>query len=241
VNKPDIEFQEWPKIARFSREVIVTEKIDGTNAQIYIPEPGELQCECGIYSSNKWHLSGNHAMGQCDIWHDGDPCMKRCTCTSFRPKDRIYAGSRTKWITPQDDNMGFANWVWKNQDELLQLGPGHHYGEWWGKGIQRGYGVPDKRFSLFNVSRWGDTRGGPVDGGTDKRPVCCGVVPTLWRGNMDLLDAALGVVLNDLRTIGSQAAPGFMKPEGVVIFHVAANMSFKKTLEKDEQPKGMSK
>ena len=30
------EFMGFPKIARYSREVIVTEKIDGTNACIYI-------------------------------------------------------------------------------------------------------------------------------------------------------------------------------------------------------------
>ena len=29
-----------------------------------------------------------------------------------------------------------------------------------------------------------------------------------------------------------------MNPEGVVVFHVAANLCFKKTLEKDEEPKG---
>lgn len=41
-----------------------------------------------------------------------------------------------------------------------------------------------------------------------------------------------------LRDEGSVAAPGFMKPEGIVVFHVAAGVSFKKTLEKDDQPKG---
>lgn len=38
---------------------------------------------------------------------------------------------------------------------------------------------------------------------------------------------------------GSVAAPGFMKPEGIVIFHVQGNFGLKKTLEKDEVPKGM--
>ena len=36
------EFKEWPKIPRLSKEMVVTEKIDGTNGVIYIPEiPGE--------------------------------------------------------------------------------------------------------------------------------------------------------------------------------------------------------
>ncbi len=34
--------------------------------------------------------------------------------------------------------------------------PATYFGEWWGSGVQRGYGLQkgDKRFSLFNVSRW---------------------------------------------------------------------------------------
>lgn len=36
---------------------------------------------------------------------------------------------------------------------------------------------------------------------------------------------------------GSVAAPGFANPEGVVIYHTAGNVLFKKTLIKDEIPK----
>lgn len=175
------EFVGFPKIARFNREVIVTEKIDGTNAQIFISEDGEFQ-----------------------------------------------AGSRTRWITPENDNHGFARWAYEHKAELLMLGPGRHFGEWWGSGIQRGYGLAngDKRFSLFNVQRWGCT---------DPLPPCCGVVPILWRGN--LLDLDLDDVVNDLIANGSVAAPGFMKPEGVVVFHVAACVGFKRTIEKDDEHK----
>ena len=42
-----------------------------------------------------------------------------------------------------------------------------------------------------------------------------------------------------LSRAGSVAAPGFMNPEGIVMFHIAANVCFKKTIEKDEQPKGV--
>ena len=31
---PNIPYIEFPKIARYSREVVVTEKIDGTNGQV---------------------------------------------------------------------------------------------------------------------------------------------------------------------------------------------------------------
>jgi len=52
-----------------------------------------------------------------------------------------------------------------------------------------------------------------------------------------MVDAAL----HALQTGGSFAAPGFMKPEGVVVFHIAGNVGFKKTIEKDEEPKSLSR
>lgn len=175
-------FVEFPKMARLSREVIITEKIDGTNAQICITEDGQF-----------------------------------------------LVGSRTRWITPQDDNFGFAAWAYANKDELLKLGVGSHFGEWWGTGIQRNYGLQEKRFSLFNVSRWSDP---------DVRPACCHVVPELSRGVFHTGTAEC--VLQMLREEGSKAAPGFMKPEGIVIYHVAGGVGFKKTLEKDEMPKALA-
>jgi LexA DNA binding domain len=47
--------------------------------------------------------------------------------------------------------------------------------------------------------------------------------------------------LDFLRSDGSAAAPGFMRPEGVVIFHTASGALFKQTIEKDEEPKGRGK
>lgn len=140
----------------------------------------------------------------------------------------ILAGSRTKWITPAEDNYGFAKWVEAHREELITgLGPGTHYGEWWGAGIQRRYDLAEKHFSLFNTHRWGDDA---------VRPACCGIVPVLAQG-MDIravAEEALGI----LRKEGSRAARGFMKPEGVVLFHSASEALFKVTLENDESPKG---
>ena len=175
------DFVGFPKIARLSREVIVTEKIDGTNAQVYIEEDGAT----------------------------------------------IHAGSKGRWLTLENDNFGFARWVEEHREELLRLGPGRHFGEWWGSGIQRNYGLKGKVFSLFNVTRWTDDA---------LRPACCRVVPIIHRGFF-ATDAIEGC-LTGLRLLGSLAAPGFMRPEGIVVFHTAANVGFKKTLEKDEQPKG---
>jgi len=178
------EFQGFNKIARFSRLAIVTEKIDGTNAQIYIGKDGEF-----------------------------------------------LTGSRNRWITPEDDNHGFSAWAHANKDELMKLGPGRHFGEWWGKGIQRGYGLKEKRFSLFNTERW-LVPGDAEDGKKQHLPECCRLVPILWEGWFDELD--MGSLMSHLSRVGSYAAQGFMQPEGIVIFHTAANVSFKKTFSQDE-------
>ena len=166
-------------MARLSREVVCSEKIDGTNAQVYITDDGQ-----------------------------------------------IFAGSRNRWITVEKDNFGFAAWVEKNKEELLKLGPGRHFGEWWGPGIQRGYGFKEKRFSLFNVSKWHP----------DNTPTCCHVVPILYRGPFDT--QIIKEVMDELDRNGSKACPGFMRPEGIIIYHTAANVAFKKTFESDETGKG---
>lgn len=64
-----IEFTPFPKIARLNRTVVVTEKIDGTNAAVGVTEDGV-----------------------------------------------VYAQSRKRVITPEQDNFGFATWV-RDKDE----------------------------------------------------------------------------------------------------------------------------
>ena len=175
------EFRAFPKIARLNRDIIITEKIDGTNAAIGVTKEGVA-----------------------------------------------YAQSRTRIITPENDNFGFAGWVKKNADLLVDtLGVGLHFGEWWGLGIQRGYGLVERRFSLFNASKW-----------VEPLPLAAlRVVPVLYEGPMST--AAIEEALDLLRFTGSFAEPGYMKPEGIVIFHTGGlNNMFKVTLENDDKPKG---
>ena len=54
----------------------------------------------------------------------------------------------------------------------------------------------------------------------------------LYRGIFDTAFIASTMTL--LGGTGSRAVPGFERPEGVVIYHEAARMMFKKTFEKDE-------
>jgi len=144
------------------------------------------------------------------------------SCVVIDEHEDIYAQSKNRIITPDNDNFGFAQWVIDNREDLSCLGIGYHFGEWWGNGIQRGYGIREKRFSLFNVIQLENR----------KVPDCCSLVPVLYRGIFDT--DAVYHVMADLMSGGSRASPGFMNPEGVVIYHISANISFKKTITNDE-------
>lgn len=196
-------FKPFPKIPRFNCDIIITEKIDGTNAIVYVSEP----------------VAGDK---------DGQ---------------QVTAGSCNRWLTEKDDNFGFAAWVQDNSEDLKKLGPGYHYGEWWGYGIQRGYGCkakegiygkPERYFSLFNVTRWHYE---------SMPPGCCEVVPILYRGpfKWDKIEECM----MELKHWGSQAA-NYTDPEGIVIYHSAGrgeagNHCYKITCKGDEQAKTMVK
>lgn len=171
--------------------------------------------------------------GQISITPTNEEALSDENAIAHKDGFSMFAGSRSRWITPTMDNYGFAGWVFDNHEELFKLGEGRHFGEWWGSGIQRRYDLTgsDKRFSLFNADRWKD--------GFGIRPTCCSVVPTIFVGQFttDAVDDALNI----LRDKGSFASPGFMNPEGIIVYLVAARSSFKVTLEKDDQPKSMSK
>ncbi len=169
------EFVEFGKIPRLNRPCVISEKIDGTNAQVHVLDDGT-----------------------------------------------VLAGSRTRYLTLESDNFGFAAWVKENESELRGLGPGRHYGEWWGKGIQRGYGLDHRRFSLFNTSRWNE----------GNKPACCHVVPVLGAIEGPAPSTTFHYC-NLLKEHGSQAAPGFMNPEGVVVFHTHSGHLYKVTFDSD--------
>ena len=191
-------FTEFAKIARLSRNCVITEKIDGTNGSILIAD------DLAPFA-----------------FPDGAGEVP------------FLVGSRNRWLTVAADNFGFARWAYANVDELLKLGPGQHFGEWWGSGIQRRYGLTEKRFSLFNTARWLPAQ---AEG---KLPACVSIVPVLFEGifSSTAVDEALALLVRE----GSKAAPGFMDPEGVVIYQTAGRCYFKKTIKKDEEPKGVAR
>lgn len=198
------DYPKFGSISRRYRPITITEKIDGTNGLIHIQ-----RCED---DSDKWGL---------------------CIGNGFH----IRAGSRNRWLTEQDDNFGFAKWVTENHLTLVDdLGEGMHYGEWWGSGIQRGYGLTngEKRFSLFNTSRWG------IPEMTNFTTPNLTVVPTMY-ANWPNSDAVIHEALETLRIRGSFASEGFMKPEGIVIWHQQGRFYEKVTLENDGIPKSKVK
>lgn len=208
-------FQEFPKIPRLRKGMVVTEKIDGSNAQVFVIKKAEHPDNSGFDIQNIVYENEEFA---------------------------IWAGSRNRWLQPGKDNFGFAGWVLENGEQLTRLGPGRHFGEWWGQGIQRGYGLTERRFSLFAVHRWYSEhnllKGTYVDETTTSirlppsAPECCYVVPVLYTGRFNL--AEVEQCMDDLKARGSAAAP-FMDPEGVIVYHEAAKQYFKHLF--DPKPK----
>lgn len=201
-----MEFQRWPSIPRMSKEwVYVTEKIDGSNAAIRI-RPFDI---------------------------NDDRSEQLDTIAIDGVKYTLWVQSRTRFLGPtkETDNFGFARWVYDNAVEIVKvLGPGDHYGEWWGSKIQRGYGMTngERKFSLFNAKRWYETLHS-----VESRSAVDGllIVPTLYDGRYYDFNAL--EVAEELRTNGSRIVPGF-PAEGMIVYNREAKSSYKVLLENDE-------
>ncbi len=196
------EFEPFAKIPRLKRELVITEKLDGTNSQIMIT-------------------------------YDAPPIKAEGMVVAHCPETSrwMMAGSRKRWICPEGslvgqkgtDNFGFARWVQDNAKELFKLGEGRHYGEWYGQGIQRGYGLDGKRFALFNTARWGAHN--------PDTPACCEVTQLIQdvEGPIPTAEEALGYLFEH----GSFSVPGYHNPEGIVVYHTASRGLFKMTFGMD--------
>lgn len=207
-----IEFKAWPKTPRLFREVIVTEKIDGTNSAVIIQELEDFA--------------------------DADP-MNGLTIVERDGKYyEVAAQSRNRLIFPgkTTDNYGFAGFVQKNAEELFDLlGPGRHYGEWWGKGIQKRYqnahaGI--RGFALFNTEKHKDLHAWlPMDGGID---VLVEPVHVLYQGPFS--EEEIRGTLEQLKKYGSWTSP-LDSSEGIVIFHTQSRQTYKVTLDGNDAGK----
>lgn len=133
--------------------------------------------------------------------------------------------SRQRLISPGDDNFGFAFWVYDNEEALLGLGDGYHFGEWAGPGIQKNpHNLPEKRFYLFNTFR-------PVESLPE------GVVyqvPVLYQG--DYSSEAVERIIYELKSGGSKITPDGTtsnkgKAEGIILYFHDTRSYLKWTFE----------
>lgn len=135
---------------------------------------------------------------------------------------KVQASSRTRDIFVGDDNFGFARYVFDNKQEIVEkLGVGTHYGEWAGPGINSGEGLSEKKFVIFNHYRYPAER--PL-------PPQMVVVPVLYHGPYD--ERIVSEAMASLKIEGSRLAPGFMRPEGIVI--EVSGKKYKKVFEAEE-------
>lgn len=213
-----IEFQTWPKTPRLFRDVTVTEKIDGTNSCVIIEPITEefYDTDADLSSEDSFH-EYLFSLGAVEV-----------VSTEVGDEYLVGAQSRNRLIFPSKgtDNYGFAGWVRENSNTLVSdLGPGRHYGEWWGKGVARNYGLDHRRFSLFNTSRF--------DQDQEFHTLNLHVVPVLYEGVFEEYSSVI-YPTEMLKNTGSVAAKGFKSPEGIAIYHHAANQVFKVLLENDD-------
>ena len=214
-----VEFEAWPKTPRLNRDIVITEKIDGTNSAIQIIKLTEENSFEVDEDLRQFTNDTDNAKVTAFYFVDGEQYA-------------VIAQSRNRIITPGKgtDNAGFAGWVRVNGPSLVaDLGEGIHYGEWWGQSIQHGYGMDRKVFSLFNTHHWG---------AANFKTENLRVVPVLYAGPFSQNE--INKVLEDLNKFGSYARAFHPKPEGIIIYHTAAKQVFKVLCENDEIPKGLA-
>lgn len=210
-----IEFQAWPKTPRLFRDIVITEKVDGTNSAVIIQEwPDRAEA-----SPERLAL----------INRDG-------------VLYEVAAQSRKRLITPgkTTDNFGFAKFVQENAEKLFDLlGPGRHFGEWWGSGIQGRYdtkkltGKGLRGFALFNVEKHDGLHEWFHD--DPNYDVLVEAMPILYRGPFS--EQVIRDTLKELKDNGSLVAP-FNKAEGIVVFHTQSRQVYKYTIDNDDASKG---
>lgn len=219
-----LEFRAWPKTPRLNRDIVVTEKIDGTNGAIIIDGPHPFG----------WHVDGAP---------EGTSLVFTGEDIAGTPDHEWIVGAQSRnrlvGFTKAADNHGFGKWVADRAEALVHiLGAGHHFGEFWGQGIARNYGLDHKRFSLFNVARGQQLielagKDGWVAPGLD-------TVPVLYQGPFG--EDHIRAAVNELHHRGSfVAAEGWQgKAEGVCVFHTASRQVYKVLLHNDELPKSLA-
>lgn len=193
-----MEFKAYKKTPRVDKLTFtISEKIDGTNAVLYVHHP-----------------------------HFGE------VLNGTEKPPFILAGSRSKWLLqepgkPNDDNHGFGRWVKDNEEELMKLPQGYHYGEWYGKGINRAYGLKDRRFMLFNFNRYVKLK-------EENQLPSVVELETVLADNVSFehLNQIGAQVAARLIQGGSVHVPGFRSTEGIILRQAHSDIVHKHVWEK---------
>jgi hypothetical protein len=200
-------FEAFPDIKKLGTAALfITQKIHGSNAQIYIFKNREYLRHLNSTPDDDRMAKFAEEFPGKNLVVDSSQNFGTVTILYNEFMD-LACGSRTRWIAPGNDNYGFAEFVYANKQEFIdKLGHGRHYGEWAGPGINSGEGLKEKTFVLFDHWRY------PSDRPLPPRTV---VVPVLYAGAFDL--SKVQECMDDLKTNGSKLVPGYMRPEGVVV------------------------
>ena len=152
----------------------------------------------------------------------------------------VRFGSRNRYISFSDDNAGFANFFKDYEARFKDAAkdittdksyPLRIYGEWFGRGIQRGYGLKDKFFMPFS-SFYSEK--------LIEYQVPNVITPNIMytgKFSMEVVDTCM----QQLKLNGSGVVKDYKQPEGIVIFFPKYNFRLKETFDgakwKDALPK----
>lgn len=158
----------------------------------------------------------------------------------------VRFGSRNRYISFSDDNAGFANFfrhyearfedvakdiITKEPESSDESYPLRIYGEWFGCGIQRGYGLKDKFFMPFSFF-YGEK--------LIEYQVPNVITPNImYTGKFSM--EVVNTCMQQLKLNGSGVVKDYKQPEGIVIFFPKYNFRLKETFNgakwKDGSPK----
>lgn len=222
------QFKSWGSTPRFHKGLHITEKINGTNAGV------------SVQGFSYGHHVRNEIPSDAILVVDDENNVEYL----------VRAQSRKRIITPDNDNFGFAGWVWENAEGLANLlGFGYHYGEWYGEGIQKNpLAVKGRKWALFNTWHWGRKenlerlKAADIPGLT--------IVPVLHDEQRDgpadymTIPQILGDLHNGSYADGYETLPNAHKmdfhvegPEGIIVWQRETQQRYKILLREDDKHK----
>ena len=258
-------FVEWPKIARLNRDIVITEKIDGTNAAIgIVPIQGVDGSDVfKVYAQSRTRIItvGNDNFGFAQWVETHREALIKALGPGLHigewwgvgigrhynlSERRFSLFNTARWSRPEGQA---ALEVARAEGAAIYVVPTLYVGPWTGI---FGYKDGDTGEWLTAPQNWDvfDAEAAKHKAMRDEIYRRVREVGDQVEGDeiIEQLDAALrfnprprfapNFIMEWLKRVGSQAAPGFMNPEGIVVFHRVSGTILKATAEHDEKHKG---